>query len=428
MRISRRLVNVRLLYFLFMGASQNFERNARAARSGCVPLPDARRSLRKRLFLRLKVLNVAVAIAAGLGTAFADEPSRQPASEKPDAAIAGITFDSTVSGTDIPPVSIEEMNAIYDFGRRLFDDYAPEQIKEQYDFMSREDWNALIAQFHKTLETGTLEEIASLEPKAKRTLEAMRAKPDMADYADWFAERLELILSAKDAIAPPVAITPPPPQQQPGNRFVIPPIAMPPRPFYEVPPQHDVIPYYNLCFKRVSNRVTPRNAEALVPLLKIIFASENLPVELVWLAEVESSFNPHAKSPAGARGLFQLMPATARALGLKTFPVDERVYAAKNTRAAARLLGMLYKRFGTWPLALAAYNAGEGRVAVALKRTPGAKTYAEIAAKLPAETRLYVPQVLATLVVRENVPLEKFVPSARPAVPAVVFPPPKSRT
>lgn len=366
----------------------------------------------------LQAAAAAVAIAAGPGAAITGRAA--------DSAAISISGTDVVSGTDVPRVSVDEMNAIYDFGRRLFDDYAPEQLKEQYDFMSREDWNALIAQFHKTLETGTLEEIASLEPEAKRTLDAMRAKPDMADYADWFAERLELILSAKDAVAPSVAIAPP--SRQPGNRFVIPPIALPPRPFYEMPPRHDAIPYYNLCLKRVSNRRAPRNAESLVPLLKIIFSSEKLPVELVWLAEVESSFNPQAKSPAGARGLFQLMPATARALGLKTFPVDERVYAAKNTRAAARLLGMLYKRFGTWPLALAAYNAGEGRVAVALKRTPGAKTYAEIAAKLPAETRLYVPQVLATLVVRENVPLEKFVPSARPAVPAVVFPPPKSRT
>lgn len=333
---------------------------------------------------------------------------------------------SAVTGTGLPSMSIEEMNAIYDFGRQLFEDYAPDQIKEQYEFMSRDDWNTLIAQFQKKLASGSFEEIASLEPNARRTLEALRSRPEMSDYADWFAERLELIQSAKDAIAhavpPPGPLAPAPRQASP---FELPPITLNPQPFYQIPPAHDAIPYYNLCFNRVSRRAKPKNADALAPLLKIIFASESLPVELVWVAEVESSFNPLAKSPAGARGLFQLMPATARALGLKTFPIDERIHAVKNTRAAARLLGMLYKRFGSWPLALAAYNAGEGRVAVALKKTPGAKTYADIAAKLPAETRLYVPQVLATLVIRENVPLGKFAPDAMPAIPVVFFPPPK---
>ncbi|MDR1010549.1 MAG: lytic transglycosylase domain-containing protein, partial [Opitutaceae bacterium] len=316
--------------------------------------------------------------------------------------------------TEQPAMSIDEMNAIYDFGRRLFDDYAPGQIKEQYEFMSRDDWDTLITQFQAKLKSGSLEEIASLEPNARRTLAALRAKPEMSDYADWFAERLELIQNAKDAakdavtppIRPPEPAAPAAPHQSPS--LVLPPITLNPQPFYQVPPSHDAIPYYNLCFKRVSRRAKPKNADALAPLLKIIFASESLPVELVWLAEVESSFNPRAKSPAGARGLFQLMPATARALGLKTFPLDERNNAAKNTRAAARLLGRLHKRFGAWPLALAAYNAGEGRVAAALKKTPGARTYADIAAMLPAETRLYVPQVLATLVIRENVPLGKF--------------------
>ncbi len=321
---------------------------------------------------------------------------------------------------DAPPaMSVEEMNMLYDFGRQLFDDYAPDRIKEQYDFISREDWNALIMQFQKKLESGSLEEIASLAPKAKRTLDALRAQPEMAEYTDWFAERLELIQSARDAVAPPPVLTPAP---LPPNPFALPPLAPRSQPFFQTPPTHDAIPYYALCFKRVSNRRKPQSADTLAPVLKIIFAAESVPVELVWVAEVESSFNPFAKSPAGARGLFQLMPATARALGLKTFPIDERIHAAKNTRAAARLLGMLHKRFGSWPLALAAYNAGEGRVVAALRKTPGAKTYADIAAKLPAETRLYVPQVLATLVIRENVPLEKFVRATAP-IPKVSLPP-----
>lgn len=322
-----------------------------------------------------------------------------------------------------PAMSIEEINLLYDFGRQLFDDYAPAAIKEEYDFISREDWNTLIMQFQTQLESGSLQDIASLAPAATRTLEAIRAQPALSDYADWFAERLELIQSARDAVTPPSMLAPAP---RPPNAFALPPPVPRPQPFFRTPGTHEAIPYYALCFKRVSNRRKPKNADTLAPLLKVVFAAENVPVELVWVAEVESSFNPLAKSPAGARGLFQLMPATARALGLKTFPFDERANAMKNTRAAARLLGMLHKRFGSWPLALAAYNAGEGRVAAAIRKTPGAQTYADIAAKLPAETRLYVPQVLATLVIRENAPLERFVRPSAP-MPKITLPPAKKK-
>ncbi|MDF9826925.1 membrane-bound lytic murein transglycosylase D [Ereboglobus sp. PH5-10] len=362
-----------------------------------------------------------IAPAAAIVVMCALPALRASDSQPPAEPISSGTAAPVLAGANRPPlISDDDMNALYDLGRQLFEDYAPGQIKEHYEFMSRDEWASAITEFQQTLETGSLEEIASLEPKAKRTLNELRAKPEMSEYTDWFAERLELIESAKDAISPgqPPALVPAP---KPPAPFTLPPITLEPKPFYQTPPPNNAIPYYNLCHKRVSNRAKPKNADLLAPLLKIIFATENIPVEFVWLAEVESSFNPLAKSPVGARGLYQLMPATARALGLSTAPEDERIYAVKNARAAARLLGMLYKRFNSWPLALAAYNAGEGRVAVALKKTPGAKTYADIAAKLPAETRLYVPQVLATLVIRENVPLEKFVDDL-PPIPAIKFP------
>src|SRR5690606_37921070 len=116
-------------------------------------------------------------------------------------------------------------------------------------------------------------------------------------------------------------------------------------------------------------------------------------------AEVESTFNPVARSPAGARGLFQLMPATARELGLRTFFPDERTDPAKSAQAAARYLRQMHDRFGDWPLALAAYNAGPGRVRRTLEQH-GAETFAGIAAHLPAETQMYVPKVLATIEAR----------------------------
>ena len=103
-------------------------------------------------------------------------------------------------------------------------------------------------------------------------------------------------------------------------------------------------------------------------MLKPVFADEQAPSELVWIAEVESSFDPQARSPAGAAGLFQLMPATARRFGLKTWPLDQRLNPEKSARAAAKYLDYLHGRFKDWRLALAAYNAGEGTVQKLLHR------------------------------------------------------------
>jgi hypothetical protein len=88
---------------------------------------------------------------------------------------------------------------------------------------------------------------------------------------------------------------------------------------------------------------------------------------------------------------------------LQTFLPDERTDPEKSARAAAQYLRYLHGRFGDWPLTLAAYNAGEGRVGRTLKRA-NARTFAEIADALPAETRMYVPKVLATIEVRAGVP------------------------
>ena len=133
-----------------------------------------------------------------------------------------------------------------------------------------------------------------------------------------------------------------------------------------------------------------------------MFREEGVPPELAWLAEAESTFNPAARSPVGARGLFQLMPETAKSLGLQTFLPDERTNPEKSARAAAQYLRRLHERFGDWPLVLAAYNAGEGRVGRTLAKQ-NATTFAEIADSLPAETRMYVPKVLATIEARAGV-------------------------
>lgn len=119
------------------------------------------------------------------------------------------------------------------------------------------------------------------------------------------------------------------------------------------------------------------------------------------MAEAESSLDPAARSPVGALGLFQLMPATARRFGLRTAIFDERKDPEKNARAAAQYLKRLYRQMGSWPLTLAAYNAGEGRVGKLIKTNKQA-TFDGIADDLPLETQMYVPKVMAIVSLREK--------------------------
>lgn len=128
-----------------------------------------------------------------------------------------------------------------------------------------------------------------------------------------------------------------------------------------------------------------------------IFAQEGVPVELLRVAAVESNFDPRAISSKGARGLWQLMPETAARFGLRVDKqIDERAHSVRSTRAAAQYLRELYDRFGNWALALAAYNAGEVRVATAI-RLAGTRDFWQLSGRglLPEETRRYVPAVLA---------------------------------
>ena len=100
----------------------------------------------------------------------------------------------------------------------------------------------------------------------------------------------------------------------------------------------------------------------------------------------------------------QLMPATAKERGLNLRPADERLDPEKNARATAKHLRHLYGQFGDWPLALAAYNVGEGRVQGLLQKHK-TRSLDRIATRLPAETQMYVPRIEAALRRRESITL-----------------------
>ncbi len=137
------------------------------------------------------------------------------------------------------------------------------------------------------------------------------------------------------------------------------------------------------------------------PLLEQIFVELGLPQELIYLSLVESGFNPRAYSRARASGPWQFIKSTGRMYGLTVnWYVDERRDPMKSSVAAAQHLRDLYDRFGSWPLALAAYNAGAGKISRAIQRT-GTRDFWKIARTrfIRRETRQYVPKFMAAMII-----------------------------
>ena len=178
---------------------------------------------------------------------------------------------------------------------------------------------------------------------------------------------------------------------------------------------HPRIDYWVERFSRGDKRPEIEAAFARLPQVEAMITEKlrarGMPAELIYLAMAESSLNPEAHSAAAARGIWQLIPATARQYGLRVDEpgsapadqlVDERRDPAKSTDAALAYLTYLYKRFGSWYLAAAAYNAGQGRVARIMTEVTGAEAgadddYFRIWDSLPGETRDYVPATIALM-------------------------------
>ncbi len=132
------------------------------------------------------------------------------------------------------------------------------------------------------------------------------------------------------------------------------------------------------------------------PMIEDIFDYYGLPVELKYMAVIESALNPNAVSRVGATGLWQFMYSTGRMYGLTiNSVVDERRDPVKATHAAARYLKDLYGIYNDWILVIAAYNCGPGNVNKAIRRSGNRKDYWEIYYRLPRETRGYIPQYVA---------------------------------
>lgn len=143
------------------------------------------------------------------------------------------------------------------------------------------------------------------------------------------------------------------------------------------------------------NNIKERNRGTFKTIQKIL-VKRGIPAELMYLAVVESKLKNSATSGAGAAGVWQLMPVTARSLGLRVEGrTDERRYLYKSSAAAADYLVELYKQFDDWLLVIAAYNCGSGNVDKAIKQS-GSREFWKLQRFLPTETRNHVKRFIAT--------------------------------
>jgi membrane-bound lytic murein transglycosylase D len=324
---------------------------------------------------------------------------------------------------DAPVARAQEIDfdSMISEGERWLQENLPVDMLSEVEIPPPEEWEQFWTNLQTILDSGSLEDLAEFMPYAEVAVRLLERTPDGEDYAAWLRQRLDYLEMADEAeryvraapVAPartPAVVTGRKVQLVPVKKKVTVIVADP------VSEKRQVAVQSGAAWKRkVAGRPMPAKARELVPRLKTVFREEGVPVELVWIAEVESTMNPNARNPGGAAGLFQFMPPTAQRFGLRTFMPDERKHPEKSARAAARYLRFLHGEFGSWPLAIAAYNAGEGRVNEALGKAKGqGRTFDAIRKYLPQETRMYVPKVEAVVYLREGVDRLNL-PAPRPA-------------
>lgn len=283
-------------------------------------------------------------------------------------------------------LDVEQLGEMVETAQDWAAENLDEDVTRNLPEVDREQVEQFLKQFQSQLKADYVLDLAALKDAAKAVLPLLDAHEETKPYAAWLRSRLDYL-----EVAEGFQKNQPPPKSTPGQ---------PPKP----PSNPSPVLEQKAWKQQLSQREWPKGATELVPKLKPIFAAERVPEQLVWVAEVESGFDPEARSPVGAAGLFQLMPATARSLGLRRWPRDQRYQPVPSAQAAARYLKYLHARFKDWRLALAAYNAGEGRVRGLLERNH-ARSFDEIATRLPAETQMFVPKVEATVMRREGTSL-----------------------
>lgn len=255
--------------------------------------------------------------------------------------------------------------------------------------VDREKVKVFLNDFNARLQGDYVLDVARLKDASVLVLPLLDSHEETEPYAAWLRARMDYfeVASELKTNLPPVP---------PSVATNLPPVKSNPTFAREE----------EIWIKKVAPRPWPKGADKIVPQLKKIFLEERVPAELVWVGEVESGFDRRAESPAGAVGMYQLMPATAKSLGLSLWPFDQRKQTEPAARAAAKYLRYLHGKFGDWRLALAAYNCGEGNLR-RLMQKHRADSFSAISPRLPAETQMYVPKIEAIIQKREGVALAK---------------------
>ena len=297
---------------------------------------------------------------------------------------AALLTISVARGQEAFELDVGELGEVAKAAQEWANENLDENVLKALPEVDREQVEKFLKQFQEQLKGQYVLDLAALKDGAKAVIPVLDAHEETKPYAAWLRSRLDYFEVAEQFRKD----QPPPKLDEPARR------APNPSPAIE----------QKIWKQQLSDREWPKGAAELVPKLKPIFAAQQVPEQLVWVAEVESGFNPDARSPVGAAGLFQLMPETAKSLGLRRWPFDQRYQPEPSAQAAAKYLRQLHSQFGDWRLALAAYNAGEGRVRGLLNRNQ-VRNFDSIATQLPAETQMYVPKVEATILRREGVSL-----------------------
>ncbi len=281
-----------------------------------------------------------------------------------------------LSTSFIKAESLEESPPLEDLletGRALWDQFAPDNFQEHYAFPTLDDIQPFLLELDTELTEDSTAKLANYARNAREALGLLRDYEGGDVIADWLEPRIDFFEAAKEIEEATDPVDP-------------------------------FLPQFTRSYwdRVLASRELPKRAEQYAPLFRRAFSQMGIPTELIWISEVESSMNPNALSPVGALGPFQFMPETAQRFGLSLEEPDERTDPKKSAVAAALYLRILYSQFNSWPLAIAAYNAGEGRVSRALAKSK-ATTFEDVSCILPAETRMYVPKVMATVALRESI-------------------------
>lgn len=298
---------------------------------------------------------------------------------------------------DLP--SLDDLQDLVEQGRRLVEENLDERVGRLLRALETGD-RAQVRQLLDELQRDFMGDQVLDLPRLKRAAQALlpvlEEDEGTQPYAAWLRSRMDYFDVAEEL----GKAVPPPQPKPPAKTNTVGTVAV--QAVTNAPPLNPSAAAQREAWeRRTAGRPAPARSARYVDRLKPVFAAFGVPEELVWVAEVESSFDPAAESPVGAAGLFQLMPTTARGLGLAVSPRDERRHPEKSARAAAAYLRSLHERFHDWRLALAAYNAGEGRVQRLMEKHR-VRTFDELSPYLPAETQLYVPKVESVIWRREG--------------------------